>query len=128
MRTRIFKIGFMYFLALVLGFTFAHCQTSDCGCNERQIFSCYPDCEFTTIESIYVQDLGVELTKITPRQSFQMDVQVITKQDTTYFLNVEVAEFNKSRVGLHYFVKDTDPQSFVMDFYQLVIINHRFGR
>lgn len=129
-------------LAVLLGLTCNAQQTTtapageDCGCSgkpSRHLFSCYPDCDFTQIETIEVPGSGNELTAIRPRTGYNMDVKFYFKDDygkvdSLTYLDAESINFNYSTCQLYYFTEDKQPLTpIVKGFESLVVINHRYG-
>lgn len=124
-------------LAILLGIT-CNAQTTtvandeDCGCSgkpSRHLFSCYPDCDFTTIQSIEIPGSGNELTAIRPRTGYNMDVKFYYqatdgKIDSLTYLNVEAINFNYEVCGLYL---ANDWQTTAKGFMSMVVIDHRFG-
>jgi len=116
-------------LAIFLGLT---CNAQDCGCNKtsRQFFSCYPDCDFTVIESMEIPGSANELVRIAPRPGEEMDVKLYFegKTDSLTYLNVEAINFTYQVVELYFFTQDPRPWvARLHDFDSIVIINHRYG-
>lgn len=121
-------------LAVLLGLT-CNAQTTstgeDCGCAgkaSRHLFSCYPDCDFTKIETITVPGSGNELIAIRPRQGYAMDVKLYFSEggrtDSITYLNTAAINFNDEVCGL-YFANEW--QSVVKGFESIVVINHKYG-
>lgn len=126
-----------FLLAILLGLT---CNAQpittapggeDCGCSgkpSRHLFSCYPDCDFTTIQSIEIPGSGNELTAIAPKPGYSMDVKfyfnTAGKIDSLTYLDAESINFNYNVCELYYF-EGYSP--IVRGFESMVIIDHRYG-
>lgn len=121
-------------LAVLLGLT-CNAQTTstgeDCGCTgkaSRHLFSCYPDCDFTKIETITVPGSGNELIAIHPRQGYAMDVKLYFNdgavKDSITYLNTAGINFNYDVCGLYF---ENGMKAMVKHFESIVVINHKYG-
>ena len=115
-------------LAILLGMT-CKAQTPTvkpgCGCNEEVAqFSCFPDCDYLHIESM-LSSTGTQITRITPRPGYNMDVIFYWGSDSLVCMGTDKAVFNHDVCQVFY--NEAARNGYVKNYDRIRVMNSSYS-